>query len=69
MMLYHSEKTLRQNPSGARFVSYRYGESFGRETREAHSWGCREKRGTGKIWLKPGETLDDGIARRRAENC
>ena len=67
MTLYLNAKKIRETASGAVFYSYRYAESFGRETREAHSWGCREKRGTGKIWAKPGETFDDAIARRRME--
>jgi hypothetical protein len=68
MNLYYGEKTLRETNSGKRFVSYRFCESFGRETREAHSWGCREKRGGGLVWLNPNETLDEGIARRNAAN-
>lgn len=63
-LFYNETHTIRETPSGARCVGYRYWESFGRETREARSWGNREKRGTGMIWLKPGEELDDAIARR-----
>lgn len=63
---YTETHTIRQTAAGSRCVGYRYFEDFGRETREARSWGCRETRGTGMIWLKPGETLYDAIARRRA---
>ena len=68
MSTYYTEThTIRETTNGSRCVGYRFFESFGRETREARSWGCREQRGTGMIWLKPGESFDDGIARRRAE--
>ena len=63
-MYYLEKKTLRETKSGARWVKYKYWESFGRETGYAHSWGCREKNGTGLIWLRPSETLEDAIARR-----
>jgi len=58
---------LRETHNGAQWLSYRYAESFGRDTCYARSWGCREHRGTGKIWAKPGESLDDAMARRNAD--
>lgn len=63
---YTETHTIRKTANGSRCVGYRYWESFGREAREARSWGCREKRGTGMIWLNPGEDLYDAIARRNA---
>jgi hypothetical protein len=64
---YHKETVIRTTKSGATCYHYHYFESFGRETGYARSWGNREKRGTGMIWAKPGESFDDAIARRRAE--
>lgn len=58
---------LRETRNGAKWLAYRYAESFGRETGYARSWGCREKRGTGKIWAKAGESLDEAIERRRLQ--
>lgn len=67
MKIYILTKVLRETANGSRWLAYRYFESFGRETSYAYSWGCREKRGTGLIWAKPGEELNDAIARRNAE--
>lgn len=67
MINYLETKTIRKTPSGKRFVAYRYWESFGKDTGYAHSWGCQEKRGTGKIWVRPDEDIDAAIARRNQE--
>lgn len=64
---YHRETIVRQTKSGATCYHYHYFESFGRDTGYARSWGNREKRGTGLIWAKAGETFDEAIARRRAD--
>lgn len=66
MTYYLETKTIRET-ANKRFVAYRFWESFGRDTSYARSWGNREKRGTGKIWLLKNETLEDGIARRNRE--
>lgn len=67
MIYYHNPKILRQTKSGKTFVKYNYFESFGREKYYAYSWGCKEKRGKGFIWLNPGEDLDEGISRRNKQ--
>lgn len=64
----HKEKIVRTTKSGATCYHYEYFENFGRDTGYAHSWGCREKRGTGLIWAKPGESFKEAIARRNREN-
>lgn len=64
---HHRETVIRETPSGARCFHYHFFESFGRDTAYARSWGNREKRGTGLIWAKPGESFDEAIARRRRD--
>lgn len=67
MTYLHKEKVIRTTKNGATCYHYHWYESFGRETSYAHSWGCREQRGTGMVWAKPGESFEDAIARRRSE--
>lgn len=64
---YYNETAIRTTARGSTCYTYRYAEDFGRERGYARSWGCREARGRGMIWAKPGESFDDAIARRRCE--
>jgi hypothetical protein len=64
---YHRQAVIRETKRGAICWHYHFFESFGRDTAYARSWGCREQRGTGLIWARPGETFNEAIARRRAE--
>lgn len=66
---YHEPLVLRETKNGKTWVKYSYFESFGRERSEAYSWGNKEKRGNGYIWLNKNESLEDGINRRKMEYC